>query len=126
MATSVALPVNGSLADLPRAAPMEERPKVYGWPTSENGYTIQEVPSGTKRPRKAIVIGAGASGLNFAKFQQDQMANFDCVIYEKNDEVSGTWTENRYPYVLVELFPLTILPVNLTLVIVDAPVIFPP
>ncbi|KAH8701505.1 steroid monooxygenase [Talaromyces proteolyticus] len=76
---------------------MEDRPRVYGWPTSKNGYTIQEVPSGTKRFRKAIVIGAGASGLSFAKFQQERMIDFECVIYEKNDEVSGTWTENRYP-----------------------------
>ncbi|EXJ87185.1 hypothetical protein A1O3_04144 [Capronia epimyces CBS 606.96] len=95
MATNVDIPVSSGIAEAP---PMEERPKVYGWPTTnENGYTIQEVPYGTKRPRKAIVIGAGASGLDFAKFQQDLLKNFECVIYEKNDEVSGTWTENRYP-----------------------------
>jgi len=95
MATNVDVPVSKGIA---KAPPMEERPKAYGWPISnENGYTIQEIPTGTKRPRKGIVIGAGASGLDFAKFQQDRLENFECVVYEKNDEVSGTWWENRYP-----------------------------
>jgi len=95
MATNVDIPVSNGIEATP---PMEYRPKAYDWPTSnEKGYTIQEVPMGAKRPRKAIVVGAGASGLDFAKFQQDRLTNFECVIYEKNDEMSGTWTENRYP-----------------------------
>jgi hypothetical protein len=78
--------------------PMEDRPKVYDWPTeNESGYRIREVPSGTKSPRKIIVIGAGASGLDFAKHQQDLLENVETVIYEKNAEVSGTWIENKYP-----------------------------
>lgn len=88
---------NRGLAGLPPPVPMEDRPRAYDWPTTDNSYTIHEIPSGTKRSRKAIVIGAGASGLSFAKFQQERMTNFECVIYDKNDEVSGTWTENRYP-----------------------------
>lgn len=96
MATQVDVPIN--LNGLAEPPPIEERPAFYGWPTTnENGYTIQEVASGLKRPRKAIVVGAGASGLDFAKIQQDKLEEFECVIYEKNDEVSGTWTENRYP-----------------------------
>jgi hypothetical protein len=95
MANNVDIPVSKGIEEAP---PMECRPKAYGWPTTnENGYTIQEVPMGTRRPRKAIVVGAGASGLDFAKFQRERLQNFECVIYEKNDEVSGTWTENRYP-----------------------------
>jgi hypothetical protein len=98
MATNVDIPVTNGVV---KAPPMEERPHFYGWPTrNETGYTIEEVPMGTKRPRKAIVVGAGASGLDFAKFQRERLTNFECVIYEKNDEVSGTWTENRYPSVL--------------------------
>ena len=98
MATQVDVPVDIGQFGLKEPPPVEERPKFYGWPTTnENGYTIQEVSSGLKRPRKAIVVGAGASGLDFAKFQQDRLENFECVIYEKNDEVSGTWWENKYP-----------------------------
>lgn len=95
MADIVDIPVSVGIQEAP---PMEHRPQAYGWPTTnENGYTIREVPMGTKHFRKAIVIGAGASGLDFAKVQREKLENFECVIYEKNDEVSGTWTENRYP-----------------------------
>ncbi|OCK73333.1 FAD/NAD-P-binding domain-containing protein [Lepidopterella palustris CBS 459.81] len=77
---------------------LADRPRVYGWETTnEAGYTINEVPSGTKRHLKVIVAGAGASGINFAKFQQDDLDNVETVIYEKNAEVSGTWIENQYP-----------------------------
>jgi hypothetical protein len=87
----------GSIPDEPA---MADRPKFYGWQTTnERGYTLNERPSGTKRPVKIICVGAGASGINFAKFMQDQMQNVELVIYEKNDEVSGTWIENQYPYV---------------------------
>ncbi|KAF2812378.1 FAD/NAD-P-binding domain-containing protein [Mytilinidion resinicola] len=75
-----------------------DRPNVYGWQTTnENGYTLQERPSGTKRHVKIICVGAGASGINFSKFAQDDLQNVETVIYEKNDEVSGTWIENVYP-----------------------------
>lgn len=81
----------------PRTVPDADRPSVYGWPNSENGYTIKEQPSGTTRRMKIIVIGAGASGINFAKFQQDKLKDVETVIYEKNPDVGGTWFENRYP-----------------------------
>lgn len=78
--------------------PMVDRPRVYGWPTeNDNGYKIREVPSGTKSRKRIIVIGAGASGLDFAKHQQDLLENVETVVYEKNAEVSGTWIENKYP-----------------------------
>lgn len=90
---------NGHSAELT----MEERPKAYGWATeNENGYKIREVPSGTKSRKRIIVIGAGASGLDFAKHQQDLLENVETVIYEKNAEVSGTWIENKYPQVLLQ------------------------
>jgi NADPH-dependent glutamate synthase beta subunit-like oxidoreductase len=100
MSTNVDLPLtNGTVTNgnsVP--VPMEDRPKVYGWPTeNENGYKIREVPSGTKSQKRIIVIGAGASGLDFAKHQQDMLENVETVIYEKNAEVSGTWIENKYP-----------------------------
>ena len=46
---------------------------------------------------KIICIGAGASGLCFAYKLQRSFENFDLVIYEKNEDISGTWYENRYP-----------------------------
>jgi hypothetical protein len=95
MSTNVDLPFQNVLG---APVAMEDRPRVYGWPTTnDNGYKIREVPSGTKIAKKIIVIGAGASGLDFAKHQQELLENVETVIYEKNSEVSGTWTENRYP-----------------------------
>jgi hypothetical protein len=96
MATNVEVPVEVTPPATP--IPFEDWPKLYGWPTeNDKGYKIHEVPSGIKRHKKIIVVGAGASGLDFAKYQKDKLENVETVIYEKNHEVSGTWIENRYP-----------------------------
>jgi len=85
--------------------PSHLRPGIYGWEnTSETGYQIDETPSGTKRPLRVIVVGAGAAGVNFAKFAQDRLENVELTIYDKNVDVGGTWVENVYPYVLTELY----------------------
>jgi len=49
-------------------------------------------------------VGAGAAGVNFAKFAQDRLENVELTIYDKNVDVGGTWVENVYPYVLTELY----------------------
>jgi cation diffusion facilitator CzcD-associated flavoprotein CzcO len=73
-------------------------PNTYGWPTeNERGYKLQEHPSGFQRPMRVIVLGAGASAISFAKFAQEELRNVEVVLYEKNDDVGGTWLENRYP-----------------------------
>lgn len=88
--------------DIPKAngihVPFEEYPALYNWPTTNAaGYSINEVPSGKSRNIRIICIGAGASGINLAKFAQDQLENVDLVMYEKNRDVAGTWFENNYP-----------------------------
>ena len=88
--------------DIPKANGIEipgaELPALYNWPTTnERGYNINEVPSGTRRKLRIICVGAGASGINLAKFTQDQLEEVELVIYEKNEEVAGTWFENKYP-----------------------------
>ncbi|KAH8726481.1 hypothetical protein GQ44DRAFT_726051 [Phaeosphaeriaceae sp. PMI808] len=65
--------------------------------TDEYGYRIREQPMGTKRKIKAIIMGAGASSLNFFKKAEEEMENLDMVCYEKNHDIGGTWLENRYP-----------------------------
>lgn len=49
---------------------------------------------------KVLVIGAGMTGLA-AGVRLDE-AGYDWVIIEKNEEVGGTWWENRYPGVGVD------------------------
>jgi hypothetical protein len=61
------------------------------------GYKIREQPYGTKRNVRIVLMGAGASSLNFFKKSEDEMQNVDIVCYEKNNDVGGTWLENRYP-----------------------------
>ncbi|CAI6335336.1 unnamed protein product [Periconia digitata] len=46
---------------------------------------------------KVICIGAGASGLLMAYKLNKHCSNFNLTIYEKNDDLAGTWHENRYP-----------------------------
>ncbi|KAF2745554.1 FAD/NAD(P)-binding domain-containing protein [Sporormia fimetaria CBS 119925] len=63
----------------------------------EHGYRIREQPMGTKRRIKVILMGAGASSLNFFKKAEEEMTDLDIVCYEKNSDIGGTWLENRYP-----------------------------
>ncbi|KAA8624375.1 cyclohexanone monooxygenase [Pyrenophora tritici-repentis] len=65
--------------------------------TDEHGYQINEQPMGTKRRVKVILMGAGASSLNFFKKAEEEMENLEMVCYEKNNDIGGTWLENRYP-----------------------------
>jgi cation diffusion facilitator CzcD-associated flavoprotein CzcO len=60
-------------------------------------YTVKEQPYGTKRSVKVILMGAGASTLNFLKQAEDGLSNVTITCYEKNADVGGTWLENRYP-----------------------------
>ena len=47
------------------------------------------------RPFRVAVVGAGMSGLVAA--HRLRQAGISVVIFEKNDDVGGTWWENRYP-----------------------------
>lgn len=54
-----------------------------------------------QRPR-TIIVGAGAAGMALAIKLRE--AGFpDLAIYEKADEVGGTWRENRYPGVACDV-----------------------
>lgn len=51
----------------------------------------------TPRPLKVIVVGAGISGILAAIKLQESLELLDIVLYEKNQELGGTWFENKYP-----------------------------
>jgi cation diffusion facilitator CzcD-associated flavoprotein CzcO len=67
--------------------------------TDSNGYSIVEQPYGTKRHLRVILMGAGASAINFLHHLSTlpKSHNLSVVCYEKNDGVGGTWHENKYP-----------------------------
>ncbi|KAL5610603.1 hypothetical protein FOBRF1_006720 [Fusarium oxysporum] len=60
-------------------------------------FKISEQPLHTLRPLRILIIGAGAGGLLAAFKAARQLRQVSYVVYEKNDEVGGTWYENRYP-----------------------------
>ncbi|KAL1310668.1 hypothetical protein AAFC00_000934 [Neodothiora populina] len=96
MVNNVYATANSSAAD-PNVYDTSERDGAYIPQTDESGYRIEEHPYGTKRQIKVILMGAGASTLNFLKKAEDKLQNVDITVYEKNDDVGGTWLENRYP-----------------------------
>ena len=49
------------------------------------------------RPLKVICVGAGISGILAAINLPQQVQNLDLTIYDKNEELGGTWFENKYP-----------------------------
>ncbi|KAE9362544.1 FAD/NAD(P)-binding domain-containing protein [Stipitochalara longipes BDJ] len=64
---------------------------------SFSDYVITEAPVFTKRPMRMIVVGAGAAGLQIAYKAERQLENVTVHVYEKNNDIGGTWLENRYP-----------------------------
>lgn len=60
-------------------------------------YAITEQPIGTRRPIRVACMGAGYSGLmmGIVFSQQMQDKNAELVIYERNEDLGGTWLENR-------------------------------
>jgi NADPH-dependent 2,4-dienoyl-CoA reductase/sulfur reductase-like enzyme len=62
-------------------------------------YTVVESPLHTPTRVHIIIVGAGAAGLNIAYKAARQFAPGQVTfsIYEKNEDVGGTWLENRYP-----------------------------
>ncbi len=60
-----------------------------------DGNAAADRPAVAGEAFNVAIIGAGASGLCAAiRLRQ---AGIACTVFEKNDEVGGTWYENRYP-----------------------------
>lgn len=66
-------------------------------PRSAGPVELLDQPLHTKRKLRLICIGAGISGIAAAYKYQKDLENVEFIIYEKNDDVGGTWYENRYP-----------------------------
>lgn len=64
---------------------------------SSSAYSVLEQPNRVGRKLRVIVIGAGASALNFAHDVDTSPLDVELVCYEKNPEIGGTWFENKYP-----------------------------
>lgn len=53
------------------------------------------------REYRVVVVGAGIGGLSMA--EKLKRAGIDFTIYEKADEVGGTWRDNTYPGLYVDV-----------------------
>jgi hypothetical protein len=51
----------------------------------------------TIRKIRVLSIGAGLTGIMNAYYMQKQLENVEHVVYERNEDIGGTWLENRYP-----------------------------
>ncbi|KAF5226916.1 hypothetical protein FANTH_14940, partial [Fusarium anthophilum] len=74
--------------------------------SASNWVPISEAPAFTPRKIRVVCIGAGYSGLMLAyKWKHETpMEDFvDLTIYEKNEDVGGTWLVNRYPGVACDV-----------------------
>jgi len=58
-------------------------------------------PSASASNFRVVIVGAGISGLYMAETLK--RAGIDFTIYEKADEVGGTWRENTYPGLFVDV-----------------------
>jgi glycerate-2-kinase len=61
-------------------------------------YTIKEEPISTRRPIRVVCMGAGYSGLMMTIMFSQKMKgkNAELVVYERNEDLGGTWLLNRY------------------------------
>lgn len=55
-----------------------------------------DLPIDAGRPLKVVCLGAGYSGILTAIRLPQRIPKLELVIYEKNDDIGGTWYENRY------------------------------
>lgn len=93
---AVPRPENAELARMLAVAMDEDVPTDYGDAVAA-GLQLdraEEQPA-PATGRKAIIIGAGISGM-IAAVRLREMG-IDHVIFEKNESFGGTWWENRYP-----------------------------
>jgi len=74
-----------------------ERDGLHVPEVDSTGYRIREEPFGTRRKVRIVLMGAGASTVNFLKKAEESMQNLEMTVYEKNHDIGGTWLENRYP-----------------------------
>ncbi|KAJ5202173.1 hypothetical protein N7449_004252 [Penicillium cf. viridicatum] len=73
---------------------------------SKNWVPLLDEPLYKPRRLRVVCVGAGYSGLSLAyeaKYNKALEGCIDLTIYDKNDDIGGTWLENRYPGVACDV-----------------------
>ncbi|KAL2876602.1 hypothetical protein SGCOL_008180 [Colletotrichum sp. CLE4] len=60
-------------------------------------YLIEEHPIDEHQTVRAIVVGAGISGITAGILLPAKVPNLDLVVYERNKDLGGVWYNNVYP-----------------------------
>lgn len=71
---------------------------------ANNWIPLLQEPAHKPRRIRIVCVGAGYSGLMTAyevKYNKALEGFIDLTIYDKNEDIGGTWLENRYPGVAV-------------------------
>lgn len=66
-------------------------------PRADDKWIVEERPIDHCRPLRVVVIGSGISGIISSIRLRQRVSNLDLCVYDKNDDIGGTWLENRYP-----------------------------
>ncbi|RJE26343.1 monooxygenase [Aspergillus sclerotialis] len=64
---------------------------------ADNKWIVEERSIDQFRPIRVVVIGSGISGIITNIRLRQRIANLDLCVYERNEDIGGTWLENRYP-----------------------------
>jgi len=73
---------------------------------AKNWVPLLQEPAYKPRRIRIVCVGAGYSGLMIAyevKYNKALEGFIDLAIYDKNEDVGGTWLENRYPGVACDV-----------------------
>lgn len=98
-----------------------ERDGLHVPKVDSTGYRIREEPFGTRRKVRVVLMGAGASTVNFLKKAEESMQNLEITVYEKNHDIGGTWLENRYPGCACDVcFPTSTPDISILLILMKA------
>lgn len=60
-------------------------------------WIVEERSIDKARPLRVVIIGSGISGIIASIRFRQRIPNVDLCVYEKNEDIGGTWLENRYP-----------------------------
>ena len=85
-----------STAEYQETIETSQGPVIINGPSPEDVKIADHFMGGPRKLRVAM-IGSGMSGINFFKFAEEQLSNVEIVCFEKNNDIGGTWLENRYP-----------------------------
>ncbi|XHF96633.1 hypothetical protein AWENTII_000256 [Aspergillus wentii] len=78
---------------------------------TEPKWIVEERSIDEARPIRVVVIGSGISGIIASIRFRQRIPNLDLCVYERNEDIGGTWFENRYPGcacgMSCEIFPVS-------------------